>query len=85
MLEPVNRIRCTRKPAFINNWLFYRNNRSVIVCALFHLSANIAMSFIPAEQFTKCIATALWLLIAAATVIGDRKLYFEEKAPDPVV
>jgi CAAX protease family protein len=67
--------------AFILNWLYYRNNRSVIACFLFHLSANIAMSFIPAEQFTKCIVTVLLLLFAAATVIGDRQLYFEEKTP----
>jgi uncharacterized protein len=63
--------------AFIVNWLFYRNNRSVIACFLFHLSANIAMSYIPAGQFTKCVATGLLLLVAAATVIGDRKIYGE--------
>jgi uncharacterized protein len=67
--------------AFILNWLFYRNNRSVIACFLFHLSANVAMSFIPAEQFSKCIVTVLLLMFAAATVIGDRQRYFEEKTP----
>jgi uncharacterized protein len=67
--------------AFILNWLFYRNNRSVIACFLFHLSANVAMSFIPAEPFTKCIVTVLLLLVAAATVVGDRHLYFDEKPP----
>ncbi|MFA4823790.1 MAG: CPBP family intramembrane glutamic endopeptidase [Methanoregula sp.] len=70
--------------AFIINWLYYRNNRSVVACFLFHLSANIAMSFIMAEQFTKCIITVLLLLIAAAIVIGDRRLYFERNAPYPV-
>jgi membrane protease YdiL (CAAX protease family) len=67
--------------AFILNWLFYRNNRSVMACFLFHLSANVSMSFIPAEQVTKCIVTVLLLLCAAVTVIGDRHLYFEEKTP----
>ncbi len=64
--------------AFIINWLFYRNNRSVIACFLFHLSANIAMSFIMAEQFTKCIITVLLLVVAAAIIGGDRKLFFED-------
>jgi uncharacterized protein len=70
--------------AFILNWLFYRNNRSVMACFLFHLSANISMSFIMAEQSTKCIVTVLLLLCAAATVIGDRRLYFEETTPDMI-
>jgi uncharacterized protein len=67
--------------AFILNWLYERNNRSVIACFLFHLSANIAMSFIPAEQFSKCIVTVLLLLFAAATVICDWQMYFKEKTP----
>ena len=67
--------------AFIINWLFYRNNRSVIACFLFHLSANIAMSFIPAEQFTRCIVTGLLLVAAAVIVVADRKLFFEDRGP----
>jgi membrane protease YdiL (CAAX protease family) len=67
--------------AFILNWLYYRNNRSVIACFLFHLSANIAMSFIMADQFTKCIVTVLLLLCAAVTVLIDRELYFAEPTP----
>jgi uncharacterized protein len=70
--------------AFINNWIFYRNNRSIIACFLFHLSANVFMSFIPAEQYAKCIVTVLLLLFAAGTVIVDRKMYFEDPAPAPV-
>lgn len=73
--------------SFIINWLFYRNNRSVIACFLFHLSANIAMSYIPAEQFTKCIITVLLLIVAVAVIVADRKLFFEDRwcgvgAPD---
>jgi membrane protease YdiL (CAAX protease family) len=70
--------------AFIINWLYYRNNRSIVACFLFHLSANVAMSFIPAEQFTKCIISVLLLLVAAAIVMGDRKRFFEEQFPSPV-
>jgi hypothetical protein len=69
--------------AFLINWLYYRNNRSVIACFLFHLSADIAMSVFPLEQFTRCIVTALLLLIAAAIVLADRKLFFGEPDPDP--
>ena len=69
--------------AFILNWLFYRNNRSVMACFLFHLSANVSMSFIPAEQFTKCIVTVLLLLCAAATVLIDRELCFARNPARP--
>ncbi len=67
--------------AFLVNWIFYRNNRSIIACFLLHLSADVSMSFIPAEQFTKCIVTLLMFLVAAAIVIGDNKLFFEETVP----
>ena len=62
--------------AFLLNWVFYRNNRSVLACFLFHLSANVSLSFIPAEQVTRCIVTVLLLLCAAATVLIDRELSF---------
>lgn len=69
--------------AFILNWMFYRNNRSVMACFLFHLSANVSMSFIPAEQVTKCIVTLLLFLCAAATFLVDRELWFAETTPGP--
>ena len=69
--------------AFLINWLYYRNNRSVIACFLIHLSADISMSVFPLEQFTKCIVTVLLLVVAAAVVYADRKLFFD-KEPYPV-
>lgn len=65
--------------AFLINWLYYRNNRSITACFLFHLSANVSMSFIPAEQFTKCIVTVLLFLAVAVIVVADRKLFFGEE------
>jgi hypothetical protein len=70
--------------AFIINWLYYRNNRSIVACFLFHLSANISLSFIPVEQFTKGIVTVLVLLIATGIIVADRQLFFEAPAPGPV-
>jgi membrane protease YdiL (CAAX protease family) len=67
--------------AFIINWLFYRNKRSIIACALFHIIADISAEMFAVEQFTKCIDTAVLILVAALIVIADRKLFFEEKAP----
>jgi membrane protease YdiL (CAAX protease family) len=67
--------------AFVINWIYYRNNRSIVVCFLFHLSANIAMSYIPAEPLTRCIVTVLLITIAIIIVVADRRLFFE--APKP--
>jgi hypothetical protein len=53
--------------AFIANWLYYRNNRSVIACFLFHLSSDLTIGSIQAEEYTKCIATGL--LVAITVVI----------------
>jgi membrane protease YdiL (CAAX protease family) len=71
--------------AFLINWLYYRNNRSVIACFLIHLSADISMSVFALEQFTKCIVTVLLLIGAAAIVLADKKFFFDrEPYPDPV-
>ncbi len=66
--------------AFIINWLYYRNRRSIIACFLFHLSADIGMSIFPVEQFTKCIVTAVLILAAAAIAAADRKFLLGENA-----
>lgn len=67
--------------AFLITWLYERNNRSIIACFLFHLSANVSFSFIAAEQFTKGIVTVLLLLIAGVIVVADRQRYFAAEYP----
>ncbi len=68
--------------AIIINWLYYRNNRSVIACFLFHLTVDLACEMFQVEQFTKCISTVILILIAAWIVIAERKLFFEENPID---
>jgi uncharacterized protein len=63
--------------AIIINWLYYRNNRSIIACFLFHLSVDLASEMFQVEQFTKCIGTGFLIIIAAWIVISDRKFFFE--------
>jgi len=69
--------------AFIINWLYERNSRSIIACFLFHLSANVAMSCIPADPFTKCIVTLLLFIVAAIIIVADRNVFFGEKYKGP--
>jgi hypothetical protein len=42
------------------------------------------MSYIPAEQFTKCIVTVLLFAVAAVIVIADRDRFFHEQWAGPV-
>jgi membrane protease YdiL (CAAX protease family) len=66
---------------FIINWLFYKNNRSIMACALFHISVDISAEIFAVEKFTKCIDTAVWILVVGMIMFADRKLFFEEKVP----
>jgi membrane protease YdiL (CAAX protease family) len=64
--------------AFMVNWLYYRNNRSVIACFLFHLSSDLAIGSIQAEEYTKCITTVVLVAIAVVIVFFDRKMFLEK-------
>ena len=67
--------------AFILNWLFYQNNRSIVACALFHICADITAEIFAVTQFTKCIDTAFLLVIAVVIVLADRGFFFENETP----
>ena len=58
--------------AFIANWFYYRNDRSIIASILLHSMLNAASILINAGQIAKCIATLLYSAIAVALIIGDR-------------
>jgi membrane protease YdiL (CAAX protease family) len=64
--------------AFMVNWLYERNNRSVIACFLFHLSSDLAIGSIQAEEYTKCITTVVLVAIAVVIVFFDRKMFLEK-------
>ena len=61
--------------AFIANWFYYRNDRSIIASILLHSILNAASILINAGQIAKCIATLLYSAIAVALVIGDQSLF----------
>ncbi|HEX2431790.1 MAG TPA: CPBP family intramembrane glutamic endopeptidase [Aestuariivirgaceae bacterium] len=61
--------------AFVANWFYYRNDRSIAASILLHSMLNAASILIDAGQVAKCIATLLYSAIAAALVIGDQSLF----------
>ncbi len=50
--------------AFLGNWIFYKNNRSIPGNILFHIMANLCMSIFQIQEFTKCIVTIILLLFS---------------------
>lgn len=64
--------------AFIMNWLFYRNHRSIFLVSLFHIMVNIGSELFQATQVSKCILTLVLSAVAAGIVYYDRAFFFEE-------
>lgn len=57
------------------NWLYFKTGRSILVAALFHLSANVGNELFMTNPDTKFIQTILLLVLAAAVVVRDRELF----------
>jgi membrane protease YdiL (CAAX protease family) len=60
--------------AVVANWLYYKNRRSIVGAVLCHAMLNGPAVLLNAGQMAKCIATVLYLLVAAAIVAFDREL-----------
>lgn len=59
--------------AFIANWFYYRNDRSIMGAVLMHSMLNAASVLVAAGQVAKCIATLLYAAVAVALVLTDRE------------
>lgn len=68
--------------AFILNWVFYKNNRSIIACFILHSVVDMTAEIFAVEQFTKCIETAILMLVMAFIMITDRKFIFDNAQPE---
>lgn len=58
------------------NWLYYTNNRNIIVCILFHAMINLSSVLFQTEQFTKCIITVLLLVVSVVIIKRNKELFF---------
>ncbi len=68
--------------AILTNWLYYKNNRSILAAILFHGTLVATSEALQTEQFTKCIVTGVLLAISIVIIateyaffVGDRKSY----------
>lgn len=61
--------------AFLMNWLYYRNNRSIILIIVFHVMLNLFSVILQTEQFTKCIITLILSVIAGFILWKERDFF----------
>lgn len=59
--------------AFVANWLYYKNGRSILGAVLVHSMLNGSAVLLNAGQVAKCIATLLYVIVAAAIVMLDQE------------
>jgi membrane protease YdiL (CAAX protease family) len=61
--------------AVVANWVYWRNNRSIVASILFHSMIN-ATSVLPnASQVAKTVVTVLYAAVAAALIAFDREIF----------
>ena len=65
--------------AVLTNWLYYKNNRSIVAAILFHMTLVATSEAFETEQFTKCIVTGVLMVISILVITGDRAFFFAEK------
>lgn len=63
--------------AIIANWLYWKHRRFIPAAILFHFMLDAVAESFAIEQFTKCIITGVFLVIAAAIMLIDRKAFAE--------
>jgi membrane protease YdiL (CAAX protease family) len=65
--------------AIIMNYLFYRNQRSILLIALFHILVNYTSEIFQANQISKCIFTLVLIVVAVIFIIRNEGFFFEDK------
>jgi hypothetical protein len=57
---------------FITNWLYYKNDRSILGAILFHVSTVLSAEMFLVTNQTKCIVTIVLMLFVAAFQLARR-------------
>ena len=63
----------------IMNYLFYKNNRSISLIALFHVLVNYSSELFEADQISKCIFTGVLAIVAVIIIARNKAFFFNSK------
>jgi uncharacterized protein len=58
------------------NWVYYKNNRSILAAILFHFTIDLFSVLFQTEQFTKCLITVILLMISIVIIYKDKTFFF---------
>jgi len=58
------------------SWVWIRSRKSILAAVVFHTMVNVAQEALRTTQATKCIETAVLIVVTAAIVLLDRRLFF---------
>ncbi len=64
--------------AFLINWVYIKNDRSILACIIFHLFINFMQEKVAMTAITKCVETGVMLILAIIIVIADKKTFFSK-------
>jgi uncharacterized protein len=67
------------------NWMYYKNNRSIIAAILFHFTFDLFSVLFQTEQFTKCIITIILLVISLIIILKDKAFFFPSQDSSQIV
>lgn len=65
--------------AFLMNWIYYKNNRSISAIIIFHMMLNLFSVLFQTEQFTKCIITIILLIISGIIFWKDKSFFLKQE------
>ena len=60
----------------IMNWLYYKNNRNILIPVAFHLCANVANEMFATHPDSKVIQTGIFAILAGYILWSERKMFF---------
>lgn len=61
----------------ITNWLYYKNNRSMIAAIVFHAIVVVCSEAFLITNFTKCVITVVLAIIAVWIIAKDKTLFLD--------
>jgi membrane protease YdiL (CAAX protease family) len=61
--------------AILANWLYYRNDRSIVIGMLLHSMGNAAAVLLNAGQVAKTIATVVYAVLVLVIIRRDREVF----------
>ncbi len=65
--------------AILMTWVYYRNNRSIVACILFHFMLDLSSEIFQTTQFTKCIITVILIAVSVGVIWGDKELFWGDQ------